>query len=207
LYNFVCLSATTATCAATCATECGKGAPLGDASIGATDVGTPDVSTGSLDGGLADAPISSGEAGGVCSLVEISGGTCNALVNGAQNVPLVSVTNTQPVGNGGPIFDGLYYLTGSLAYPGAIVGARGTLRRTMQFCGHLAQLVYDDPSKTTVRQNFTINPSGHFLLPGATCSSDGILSVNITASSYEATPTTITFYDYANAFALIYTKQ
>jgi len=207
LYNFVCLSATTATCAATCATECGKGSPISDASISPADGGSPDVSPGSSDGGIADATISSSEAGGTCSLVETGGASCNALVNGAQNVPLVSVTTAQPVGNGGPIFDGVYYLTSSLAYPGAIAGARGTLRRTMQFCGHSAQLVYDDPSTTTLRQNFTINPSGHFLLSGAMCSSDGILSVSIMASSYEATPTTITFYDYANAFALIYTKQ
>jgi len=206
-YNFVCLSATTATCASTCATECGKGTPLGDASIGGMDGSAPDVSVGSLDGGIADATAVGGEAGGVCSLAETTNATCNALANGAQNVPLVSVTSAQPVGNGGPIFDGLYFLTGSLAYPGAIAGARGTLRRTMQFCGHSAQLVYDDASTATLRQNFTINPSGHFLLPGATCSSDGILSANIMASSFEATPTTITFYDYANAFALIYTKQ
>jgi len=205
LYNFVCLATTT--CAATCATECGKGAPLGDASISPADGGSPDVSTGSLDGGIADAAISNSEAGGTCSLVETGAATCNALVNGAQNVALVTVTTVQPVGNGGPIFDGVYYLTSSLAYPGAIAGARGTLRRTMQFCGSSAQLVYDDASTATLRQNITITPSGHFLLRSATCSSDGIVSANLPASSYEATPTTITFYDYANAFALIYTKQ
>jgi hypothetical protein len=35
-------------------------------------------------------------------------------------------------------------VTCNLAYPGPIAGARGAPRRTMQFCGHVAQLVYDD---------------------------------------------------------------
>ena len=206
-FNFVCLSTSTATCASTCSTECGQGSPHGDASIIVLDGGSPDVSVGTSDGGVLDATVASGDAGSICTLAAEAGTMCSVLVNGAQNVPLVSVTGTQPVGNGGPVADGLYFLTSSLAYPGAIAGARSTLRRTLQICGNSAELVYDDASTATLRQNFSITPSGHFLLKNATCSSDGILSVNLMASSYEATPTTITLYDYANAFALVYTKQ
>lgn len=86
------------------------------------------------------------------------GGTCNALVNGATAVTANQVASVAPPVTGGPIADGIYFLTSITIYTG-VGGATGPLGSaeavTLQLSGSTAQSVVQNGA-TVIRETATL---------------------------------------------------
>jgi hypothetical protein len=88
-----------------------------------------------------------------------AGAQCHDLVSSAPSVVVTVDPGTLPVGTGGVLSDGLYYLTEARIYPGSPVPAGTTLKYAVLVAGDKSYVV-DDNGATTVRRTTTKNPDG-----------------------------------------------
>jgi hypothetical protein len=118
-------------------------------------------------------------SGGVCA--------CNALVNSAPGVHVVSVPANLPTPTGGTIVDGTYYLTENNIYtgPGGSSGASsGLIRNTYVFQSGLLNAVtwHDGIAGDGDRSTWSVHVSGSQLVSAPTCGASGGGSSAFTSS-------------------------
>lgn len=177
-------------------TTAADAAPGTDSS--SADSGTGSDTSSSIDSSNDTSPV-------MCTAFPDSGAACNTIVNGGTDQAIVPIATAIPVGTGGTIANGRYYLTAFNTYQGsALTGV--TLRQTLEICDKGGVFVDDQPSKPTAHKNFTFAPVGTAPNVTTTCSTE-VPDSNIPYSSYTASPTQMTFYSSSIAFSVTYTKQ
>ncbi|MBK6460337.1 MAG: hypothetical protein IPF92_04920 [Myxococcales bacterium] len=137
-----------------------------------------------------------------------AGAQCNTVVNGATDVSVTVGTGALPIGTGGTVVDGRYFLTNLTTYPGTGVPSTLVMRQTLELCGggSVGQLV-NDQAGATKRKSFTFTRAGNVPTTTQTCESVAG-DTNIPYATYTATATTMTFYAAAPyVFSATYTKQ
>jgi hypothetical protein len=165
---------------------------------GAADAATDAAMTDGApsDGAKPDAPTLT------CPTTPDGGASCNALVNIAPAVTIAAGTGDMPVGMGGPIFDGTYFLSELTAYAGSGISTGVFFTQLMVIAGCSAELV----EGVNVHKTFNKNPVG--IVPNWTmvCSSK-VGDAPVVFSSFTGTPTTLTLYSTSAKFYATYTKQ
>jgi hypothetical protein len=170
-----------------------NGADAADAD-GAADAAMTDGAP--TDGAKPDAPTLT------CPTTPDGGASCNALVNIAPAVTIAAGTGDMPVGMGGNIFNGTYFLTELTAYAGSGISTGVFFTQLMVIAGCSAELV----EGVNVHKTFNKNPVG--IVPNWTmvCSSK-VGDTPVVVSSFTATPTSLTLYSTSAKFYATYTKQ
>ena len=133
-------------------------------------------------------------------------GTCNAVVNGAMLVAGSSDPGPIPVGTGGTLTDGRYYLTEAKAYAGASLAGFMQTQTVEISCGGTVGQFVNQKGATEIRKTWTLNPVGTdpgFKIICSSISNDPDLMY----SSFTATPTSFTFYSATLGFSGTFTKQ
>jgi hypothetical protein len=163
---------------------------------------SPDGSADALD---FDAPLDGPER---CMGVmpPADAGMCNSLVHEAPIVDVLDVASDAPASQGGTIADGLYFKTASIIYrgPAGHAGPTGMQERTTLLlnCG-VFHMIVGTTIETRISGSFESMPNGRCQFV-QTCGNPATSPI----SGYDATPTSITFYNYqAPAFAVTYTRQ
>jgi hypothetical protein len=124
--------------------------------------------------------------GNECTMVA----ACAATVNGACLVTTLAGSGTAPSFMGGPIADGIYYLTASTAYGPPDGTAGQTQRITMTFSGGAVGIVQDSDANCTNAPSATgtFSASDNQLILSLACPLADSVVVD-----YTATPTTFTY--------------
>jgi hypothetical protein len=89
----------------------------GDTSLPATDAGGDSTASGDSSPG-SDASVADVNIPDVAYYDGADGGACNNLVNGAPSAPVTNVAGSLPVGTGGTVLAGTYFLSGAKVYMG-----------------------------------------------------------------------------------------
>jgi hypothetical protein len=89
-----------------------------------------------------------------------AGALCHDVVSNAPRVTDIADPGTQPVGTGGTISDGLYYVTEARYYPGSPVAAGTMLKYAVLFIGDMSYIVDDNNPAQTIRRTKMKNPDG-----------------------------------------------
>jgi predicted dienelactone hydrolase len=132
------------------------------------------------------------------------GGACNSVVNDAPVVSPTLITGALPVGMGGPIVEGTYFLTKyetNTSIPTTLM-----LRVTVVIAGSTLQVVQEFSGGAPTRTTFTMATSGNQITLTPTCRS-GPPDTSPTWTSYTATPASYTLYAGQAGVALTWTKQ
>lgn len=89
-----------------------------------------------------------------------AGAQCHDVVSSAPTVTVISDPGTLPVGTGGTLGDGLYYLTEARIYPGSPVPDGTKVKYAVLVVGDMSYVVDDNNPAQTVRRTTTKNPDG-----------------------------------------------
>jgi hypothetical protein len=177
---------------------------------------TPDSGTGSEGGADTSTPSDAGtdtsvpDAGsdGACApytgaLPNDAGAQCHDLVSGAARITVISDPGGLPVGTGGTLGDGLYYLTEARIFPGSPVPAGTTLKYAVLIAGDMSYFVDDNNPAETVRRTTKKNPDGGAGIILCETKTDN----NPSAGSQTATCTGFTSFDSNSKFSTKFVKQ
>jgi hypothetical protein len=170
-----------------------------------------DTSTSSSDGGTAgdtappeqDAAV---EDSSTCApykgaIPNDAGAQCHDLVSNAQPVTVIADPGALPVGTGGTVADGLYYLTEARAYPGSPLPPGTVLKYAILIAGDMSYTV--DDNGATVRRTTKKNPDGGAGIVLCETKTDN----NPPAGSQTATCSSLTSYDSVSLFSAKFVKQ
>jgi hypothetical protein len=170
----------------------------------------PDTSTPSSDAGVAaDTAPPEQDAGtqdASCAaytgaIPNDAGAQCHDLVSNAQPVTVIADPGTLPVGTGGALSDGLYYLTEARTFPGSPVPNGTVLKYAILINGDYSYIV--DDNAATVRRTTKKNPDGGAAIVLCETKADN----NPPAGSHTATCSSFTTYDSNSLFSTKFVKQ
>jgi hypothetical protein len=125
---------------------------------------------------------------------------CNALVNVAEDVPIVAAASEPPPAAGGAIADGVYVVRVATLYtgPGGAAGDTGKrVKMTLKVAGAQVESVFDGVTRSAV-----IAVDGETLRSTSTCPSAGTDDV-----AFSATATTLALYLIDNAGTRVYSLE
>jgi hypothetical protein len=152
---------------------------------------------------VAEAGIDSGGCPAYTGALPGDAGTqCHDLVSNAPSVTVIADPGTIPIGTGGPVAEGLYYLTEARIFPGSPVPSGTKLKYAVLLAGDMSYVV-DDNGGQTVRRVTKKNPDG-----GAgiiLCESK--VDNNRGVSTQTSTCGEFTSYDSVSLFSAKFVKQ
>lgn len=169
---------------------------------------TADTSTPPSDSGTDTAqPADAGVDSAACAaytgaLPNDAGAQCHDVASGAPSVLVTVDPGTLPVGTGGTLGDGLYYLTEARIYPGSPIPNTTTVKYAVLIAGDMSYVV-DDNGPTTVRRTTKKNPDGGAGIILCETKVDN----NPAAATQTATCTSLTTYDSNSFFSAKFVKQ
>jgi len=131
-----------------------------------------------------------------------AGAECHDLVSSAPSVTTIADPGTLPVGTGGTLGDGLYYLTEARVFPGSPVAAGTALKYAVLVAGELSYVV-DDNGPKTVRRITKKNPDGGAGIVVCETKADN----NASAGTQTATCNSFMSYDSKSLFSTKFVKQ
>ncbi len=190
-----------AACSSTPATTDGGSVAPSDASA--------DTSPQPVDAGADTAPpvAEAGNDSGGCpafagALPGDAGAQCHDLVSNAPSVTVITDPGTIPVGTGGPLGDGLYYLTEARIFPGSPVPSGTKLKYAVLLAGDMSYIV-DENGGQAVRRVTKKNPDGGAGIILCETKVDN----NRGASTQTSTCGEFTSYDSTSLFSAKFVKQ
>ncbi len=183
-------------CSSTPATTDGGSTAPSDASAEASPLPPSDsgADTAATDGGAC--PAYTG------ALPGDAGAQCHDLVSNAPSVTVITDPGTIPVGSGGSLGDGLYYLTEARIFPGSPVPSGTKLKYAVLVAGETSYVV-DDNGPQTVRRVTKKNPDGGAGIVMCETKADN----NKSAGSQTATCGEFASYDSTSLFSTKFVKQ
>lgn len=131
-----------------------------------------------------------------------AGAQCHDLVTNAPQITVIVDNGALPVGTGGTLSDGLYYLTEARAFPGSPLPAGTKLKYALLIAADMTYLV-DDNGATTVRRTTKKNPDGGAGIVVCETKVDS----NDGASTHTATCNELLSYDSTSKFSAKFVKQ
>ena len=130
-----------------------------------------------------------------------AGAQCHDLVSNAPSIQVTVDPGALPVGTGGTLGDGLYYLTEARIYPGSPVPSTTTVKYAVLVVGDMSYIV--DDNGATVRRTTKKNPDGGPGIILCETKTDN----NPPAGSQTATCNTLQTYDSNSLFSTKFVKQ
>ncbi|MGZ3451403.1 MAG: hypothetical protein ACXVEF_17475 [Polyangiales bacterium] len=182
------------------------GTDSGESDTGGGDTGSA-ADTGSIESDTGDASLADSSDAGADSGA-LDGSVCPTFANTAPTITDVTSTATVPVGTGGSIVDGTYFMTSHTTY----VGGDTTIKKhsyTIKIVGGVFQLVGHDNTAADGAATFAITnnaSTGAFDLSG-TCPADVIGQHLGALDSYTADATTLHMYSSSKKNDVVLTKQ
>lgn len=174
----------------------------GSSSEAGTDTGTPS------DAGTDTSVQPDAASDGACAaytgaLPSDAGAQCHDLVSNAARITVISDPGTLPVGTGGTLGDGLYYLTEARIFPGSPVPPGTTVKYAVLVVGDTSYVVDDNNPAQTVRRTTKKNPDGGAGIIVCETKADN----NPPAGSQTATCTEFMSFDSNSKFSTKFVKQ
>ncbi len=199
---WLCVLGLAAACSSTPATTDGGSVAPSDASAETSP--QPSVDSGADTAApVADAGTDSGACPAYTGALPGDAGTqCHDLVSNAPSVTVIDDPGTIPVGTGGPVGEGLYYLTEARIFPGSPVPSGTKLKYAVLLAGDMSYVV-DDNGAQTVRRVTKKNPDGGAGIILCETKVDN----NRGAGSQTSTCGGFTSYDSVSLFSAKFVKQ
>ncbi len=132
-----------------------------------------------------------------------AGAQCHDVVSNAARITVISDPGPLPVGTGGTLGDGLYYLTEARIYPGSPVPVGFTVRYAVLVVGDMSYVVDDNDPALTVRRTTKKNPDGGAGIVLCETKVDN----NQSPSTQTATCGELRSYDAVSKFSTKFVKQ
>ena len=132
-----------------------------------------------------------------------AGALCHNVVSTAPRITAIADPGTQPVGTGGTISDGLYYVTEARYYPGSPVAAGTKLKYAVLFIGDTSYIVDDNNPAETIRRTKKKNPDGGAAI---TLCETKVEGPDTSTSTHTATCSEVNFND-SRLFSTKFVKQ